>query len=389
MNTRVFWLVADSFGIGDAPDAARFGDAGANTLLSCMNSGKLSVPTMHRLGLFNIDGIVCGEPHPAPIGSFGRLREASAGKDTTVGHWELCGLQSTKPLPTYPNGFPASVINKLKAAFERDILCNRPYSGTEVINDYGTEHIKTGALIVYTSADSVLQIAAHEAVVPLKELYRCCEAARNIMQGEHGVGRVIARPFVGDVQNGFVRTANRHDYSLTPPTSTVLDGIQSVGKEVIGVGKIHDIFAGRGITRTIRTENNDDGIAKTLALMEEPFEGLCFVNLVDFDMVYGHRRDVQGYTVALNTLDEALSVMLDRLQPQDLLILTADHGCDPAFRGTDHTRETVPLLVYSPSLNGGVNLGTRNTFADVGAAVAEFLQAPPPRCGTSFMKELT
>lgn len=387
MSKRVFWLIADSFGIGDAPDAAQFGDEGANTLRSCQRSGKLTVPTMKELGLFNIDGVV-GNVALSPIGCFGRLCEASLGKDTTIGHWELCSLQSDTPLPTYPNGFPDDVIDKLKALFGREIICNLPYSGTEVIKDYGEEHVKTGALIVYTSADSVLQIAAHEDVVPLETLYRYCEQARALMQGKHGVGRIIARPFIGNAKDGFVRTANRHDYSLTPPDKTVLDLLSEAGKDVIGIGKIHDIFAGRGMTRTIRTKNNQDGLEKTFAVMDEDFDGLCFVNLVDFDMVYGHRRDVVGYTRALNELDKALALMIPKLQHDDLLILTADHGCDPAYKGTDHTRETVPLLVYGKSIKQGINLGVRDTFADVGATVADYLGVSSPRYGTSFLKEL-
>ena len=387
MIRRVFWLVADSFGIGNAPDAEDFHDKGANTLRSCLQSGHLHVPTMQALGLFNIDG-TDGTPCASPIGAYARLQEASKGKDTTIGHWELCGLESKHPLPTYPEGFPPAVIERLKSAFGRDILCNRPYSGTEVIRDYGEEHLKSGALIVYTSADSVLQIAAHEALIPLAELYRCCEAARAIMQGEHGVGRVIARPFCGNAESGFVRTAGRHDYSLLPPQKTLLDLLKEAGREVIGIGKIHDIFAGQGLTRTIRTANNREGLSVTASLLDETFEGLCFVNLVDFDMVYGHRRDIDGYVRALNELDEALASFLPRLHADDLLLLTADHGCDPAFRGTDHTRETVPLLLYGDRVPRALNLGTRESFADVGATVADLLRCTPPSCGTSFAKEL-
>ncbi len=388
MVKRIFWIVADSFGIGNAPDAALFGDEGANTLRSCQQSGKLRLPVLRTMGLFNIDGVAGELPVERPTASFGRLQEASAGKDTTIGHWELCGLTSRAPLPTYPDGFPPEILDRLKIAFGRDILCNQPYSGTAVIRDYGEEHFKTGALIVYTSADSVLQIAAHEDIVPLDELYRDCEAARAIMQGEHGVGRIIARPSIGDTQSGFVRTANRHDYSLTPPADTILDHICNADKHVIAVGKIHDIFAGKGITQSIRTENNRDGIDKTLAVMREEFEGLCFVNLVDFDMVYGHRRDVDGYTAALNELDTAMFDFLGAMRNEDVLILTADHGCDPAFKGTDHTRECVPLLIYGKTLKHGVNLGTRDSFADIGATVAELLRVTAPDSGTSFAKEL-
>ncbi len=386
MIKRIFWLIADSFGIGDAPDAAAFGDSGANTLRSCMQSGALHVPTMRSLGLFHIDGVSDTPPTSPAIGSYARLWEASAGKDTTIGHWELCGVKSATPLPTYPHGFPADILEQLKAVWGRDILCNLPYSGTEVIRDYGEQHVKTGALIVYTSADSVLQVAAHEDIVPLPTLYRYCEQARAVMQGEHGVGRVIARPFVGDAESGFVRTKNRHDYSLLPPMPTLLDTVKAAGKAVIGVGKIHDIFAGQGLTRTIRTADNADGIAQTLSLLKEDFNGLCFVNLVDFDMVYGHRRDVAGYTAALNALDTGLAAMLKHIGEEDMLILTADHGCDPAFAGTDHTRETVPLLIYSPSLPP-INLGVRTTYADVAATIADIWQLQPPVSGTSFAKE--
>lgn len=389
MINRVFWIVADSFGIGDAPDAAAFGDSGTNTLVSCFATGQLEVPVMRSLGLFNIDGITVGTPVRKPLGSFARVRECSAGKDTTVGHWEMCGVHSRSPLPTYPDGFPEEITSKLKALFGCDILCNLPYSGTKVIADYGEQHVKTGCPIVYTSADSVLQIAAHEEVIPLEMLYRYCEQVRDMMKGEHGVGRVIARPFVGDSEKGFTRTANRHDYSLTPPHDTVLDTLKAHGKEVIGVGKIHDIFAGQGLTRTIRTKNNTDGLQVTQRLLREDFEGLCFVNLVDFDMVYGHRRDANGYTAALCKMDAALGEMLPLLCETDMLILTADHGCDPAAHGTDHTRETVPLLIYSPSLKSGVNLGTRTTFADIGATVSQWLRVPAPTVGTSFAKELT
>ncbi len=389
MIKRVFLIIADSFGIGLAPDAAVFGDEGANTLASCENSGKLVVPTLQSMGLFNIDDITVGTPAPSPIASYARMREASAGKDTTIGHWELCGLHSQTPLPTYPNGFPQEVIDRLKAAFGREIICNLPYSGTEVIKDYGEEHVNTGALIVYTSADSVLQIAAHEEVVPLEMLYHYCEQARDIMQGKHGVGRVIARPFIGDPEHGFTRTSHRHDYSLTPPASTLLDAIKAQGMDVIAVGKIFDIFAGVGITDSVRTENNADGLAKTLEFTKRDFHGLCFINLVDFDMVYGHRRDVDGYTAALNEMDAALPAVIDALTDEDVLILTADHGCDPAYRGTDHTRETVPMLIYGKALRSGVNLGIRDTFADVSATIASLLGVNAPTNGTSFAKELT
>lgn len=389
MIKRIFWLVADSFGIGGAPDAAAFGDTGANTLASCLQSGRLYLPVLQQHGLFNIDGAAASAlAVSSPKGSFARLFEASAGKDTVIGHWELAGLVSPSPLPTYPNGFSDDILQALRAAFGRDILCNRPYSGTAVINDYGKEHLKTGSLIVYTSADSVLQIAAHERVVPPTELYRLCEAAREIMQGKNGVGRVIARPFTGE-PGAFKRTAGRRDFALSPPEKTVLDSIAESGREVIAIGKISDIFAGRGITHTVHTTDNDDGLQKTLACVETDFDGVCFVNLVDFDMLYGHRRDVNGYTDSLNRLDAQLSLLLSRLRPTDALMLCADHGCDPTAHGTDHTREAVPWIITGEPIKKGVNLGTLSSFADVGATVADWFGVPAPPRGISHAKELT
>ena len=373
---RVFLIVLDSFGIGAEPDAADFGDGDCNTLRSIATSDKFKTPNLRKLGLFNIDGVEVNTPIDKPLATFARLREKSRGKDTTIGHWEIAGIISEKPLPTYPNGFPAEVINDLEMAFKRKIICNKPYSGTKVINDYGREHEETGALIVYTSADSVLQIAAHENKVPIDELYEYCRIARKIMTGSHGVGRIIARPFIGKYPN-YERTPRRHDFSLEPPKDTILDALKHEGFDVIGVGKISDIFAGKGLTRSLGiNENNTDGMNKTLKLMDEDFNGLCFVNLVDFDMVYGHRRNVNGYAQAMTAFDIQLGEFMSKMRDDDILMITADHGCDPAAPGTDHTREYVPLLIYGKSVKASVNLGTRPTFAVIAAAIADIFKVP-------------
>lgn len=371
---RVFLIVLDSAGIGYLPDADKFGDVGAHTFASCFNTGKLNVPNMASLGLFDIDGINIGTPVLNPSGVYGRLAEKSIGKDTTIGHWEIAGVVSNAPLPTYPNGFPQNIISKFENLTGRKTLCNKTYSGTAVINDYGREHCETGSLIVYTSADSVFQIAAHEDVVPVEKLYEYCGIARNILVGEHGVGRVIARPFIGKYPD-YKRTSNRHDFSLEPPKKTMLDFISSADMDVIGVGKINDIFAGKGLTEFIRTQNNDDGMLKTFEYAKsanKDFTGLCFVNLVDFDMAYGHRRDVLGYTNALNSFDKKLGELMNLINDDDIIMITADHGCDPAFSGTDHTREYIPLLVYGKSVQP-FNFGTRDSFADIAATVCGLL----------------
>ncbi len=368
---RVFLIVLDSFGIGELPDADKYGDSGSNTLAACYATGRLQLPNLQKLGLFQIDGVNVGEKFPKPVGAYGRMAERSAGKDTTTGHWELMGLVSPKAMPTYPNGFPPEIIEELSRRTRRGILCNRPYSGTKVIQDYGEKHMRTGDLIVYTSADSVLQIAAHEETVPLEELYRYCKIAREIMQGEHAVGRIIARPFVGKRAGEFTRTANRRDFSLVPPKDTLLDCLQKNGLETIGVGKISDIFAGKGISRKVVTHSNSEGILRTLELCGEDFTGLCFVNLVDFDMLYGHRNDAIGYANALNRFDEALDELLPMLKKDDLLVITADHGCDPSTESTDHSREYVPVLCYNKEMSKGVNLGTRDSFADLATTIAE------------------
>ena len=383
---RVFLIVLDSFGVGAAPDAADFGDAGADTLGSCAATGTLRVPNMRKLGLFNIAGVSCGTPATAPAGAFGRLQEHSRGKDTTVGHWELAGLVSPRPLPLYPQGFPEDLIREFERRTGRGVLCNRPASGTQVIQDYGREQKETGKLIVYTSGDSVFQIAAHEEYIGLAELYRCCEIARELLQGEHGVGRVIARPYVGEYPD-YTRTANRHDYSLIPPGPTMPRALAQAGLTVIGVGKIRDIFAGDGITETHPISGNTDGLEKTLALAERDFRGLCFVNLVDFDSRYGHRRDAPGYAAALNEFDDFLGDFLPRLGEGDLLLITADHGCDPGYSGTDHTREYVPLLAAGPGVRPGTDLGTR-AFADVGATVLSLFGVHGDIAGESLTDEM-
>lgn len=365
---RVFLIVLDSFGVGNAPDAAAFGDEGSNTFKACYNSGKLNIPNMKKLGLFNIDGVDFGEREKEPLGAYARLVEESAGKDTTIGHWEIAGIISEKPLPVFPDGFPDEVIKEFERRTGRKTLCNKPYSGTEVIKDYGVEHMKTGALIVYTSADSVFQVAANENVVPVKKLYEYCEIARDILKGDYAVGRVIARPFVGTSPENFVRTSNRHDFSLLPPSKTMLDILKDNGKDVLSVGKIIDIFAGQGITEFIRTVSNADGMIKTAEFQKKDFDGLCFVNLVDFDMKYGHRNDVAGYTNALNEFDIALGDFMKNMREDDVLMLTADHGCDPSTPSTDHSRECVPLVICGNNVKGG-NLGTRKGFTCIAKTI--------------------
>lgn len=381
---RVFLIVLDSVGIGAMDDAADFGDAGTNTLKSASTGSCFHMPNMEKLGLFNIDGIDWKEGTAQPKAVYGRMREASKGKDTTIGHWEIAGVISEKPLPVYPEGFPEEILVPFSEMTGRGILCNRPYSGTEVIKDYGDEHVRTGKLIVYTSADSVFQIAAHEDVVPVETLYEYCRTARKLLSGRHGVGRVIARPFAGESGN-YQRTSGRHDYSLEPPVDTILDIIKDAGKEVIGVGKIRDIFAGRGITSYVYTKGNTEGIEKTLGYLEQDFEGLCFINLVDYDMLYGHRNDIEGYARALAEFDKALPAILDKLREEDALVITADHGCDPGYTvSTDHSREHTPLIIYGKNIPPR-NLGTRDTFADIGATVLELLGIPGKTAGKSVL----
>ncbi len=386
MKKRVFLIVLDSFGIGEMEDAKDYGDQGTNTIGSVSESAYFHVPNLKKLGLFNIEGVTGKNiaQVDAPLAAVARMREASKGKDTTIGHWEIAGMISDKPLPTYPNGFPKDVLEEFSRITGRGVLCNRTYSGTEVIKDYGDEHVRTGDLIVYTSADSVFQIAAHEEIVPLETLYDYCKKARELLQGEHGVGRVIARPFVGTSGN-YTRTAHRHDYSLLPPRTTMLDLIKAAGKDVLAVGKIHDIFAGKGITDFVYTSGNAEGIKRTIEYLDRNFEGLCFINLVDYDMLYGHRRDVDGYAKALGFFDEKLPLIMEKMKDDDVLMITADHGCDPAYtKTTDHTREHTPLLMYGKNIKP-VNYGTRDTFADIAATVLDYLGVSGSIEGTSLL----
>ena len=383
---RVFIIVLDSCGIGALPDAYVWNDEGSNTLASIRNHPNFSCPNLVEMGLFNVETV--GGGVDAPTASFARLGELSKGKDTTIGHWEIAGIVSPMPLPTYPNGFPEEVIKEFEKRTGRKAICNMPYSGTEVIKDYGKEHIETGALIVYTSADSVFQIAAHEDHVPVSELYKYCEIARELLQGEHGVGRIIARPFNGEYP--YTRTANRHDYSLLPVATTMLDLLAEKGLQTISVGKIYDIFAGKSVSENNRTQSNHHGMEVAVEIQKRDFEGLCFVNLVDFDMKYGHRNDVAGYAGAMTDFDCQLEEFIKNMKEEDLLIITADRGCDPATPSTDHSREYVPMLIYGNSIKGGVDLGTRDSFADISATVLEYLGVDQKDTkGKSFLKEVS
>ena len=384
---RIFLIVLDSFGIGAMPDSEAFGDVGVNTLASCVKSPHLSIPNMIKAGLGNIDGVDCLPKVAAPAGAVARLSEKSMGKDTTIGHWEIAGIVSENPLPTYPDGFPQEILEPFCAATGRGYLANAPWSGTAVIDAYGDEHLHTGKLIVYTSADSVFQIAAHENVVPPEKLYEYCRIARNLLQGKHGVGRVIARPFIGE--NGkYTRTANRHDFSLEPTGKTLLEAVKEAGLASIGVGKINDIFAGIGTTEYVYNKSNANGMEHTSHYAAQDFTGLCFVNLVDFDMQFGHRRDIDGYAKALTEFDTWLGNFLPTLDDEDLVMITADHGCDPGYTATtDHTREYVPLLILGKQVKP-VNLGTRDSFADIAATAAELLQVELNTPGKSFAEQI-
>lgn len=388
MIKRIFLIVLDSCGVGAAPDSERFGDIGVNTLRSCAASPKFSIPHLIEAGLGNLDGIDYLPKTDHPTAALARLQEASMGKDTTIGHWEIAGIVSPNPLPTYPQGFPQEVLEEFEKQTGRGVLCNLPYSGTDVIRDYGEEQKKTGKWIVYTSADSVFQVAANENWIPLEELYDACRKARAILRGKHGVGRVIARPYVGQSPSEFRRTSNRHDFSLEPPKQTMLDAIKAAGLDTLAVGKIYDIFAGQGTTEHIFNKSNADGMAHTDEYAARDFHGLCFVNLVDFDMQYGHRRDVDGYANALTEFDSWLGQFLPKLGEDDLVMITADHGCDPAYTATtDHTREYVPLVVLGKQVKP-VNLGTRKSFADIAATVTELLNVPFETPGKSFAREI-
>lgn len=387
VKKRVFLIVLDSYGVGEMPDAEKFGDKGCNTLRSIIKSKEYHTPNLEKLGLFHIDQALGEKKETSPLGTYGRMAECSNGKDTTIGHWEIAGIISENPLPTYPDGFPEEILEKFKKATGRGVLCNKPYSGTDVIRDYGEQHVKSGDLIVYTSADSVFQVAAHEDVVPIKTLYQYCEAAREILTGEHGVGRVIARPFVG-VASDYKRTANRHDFSLLPPRDTMLDILKDAGYGTYGIGKIYDIFAGKGVFHTQRIKDNVDGMEKTIAMLNADFTGICFVNLVDFDMLYGHRNDVDGYARAAAVFDKQLEEFMSKMKSDDILMITADHGCDPGFPGTDHTREYTPFLAYGKDIRENVNLGTRKTFSDIAATILDIFEIKDKTDGTSFKEQM-
>lgn len=382
---KAILIVLDGVGCGNAPDAEEYGDAGANTLRGVMLAASPSLPNLARLGLLNLPD-VGPKPTGQPTGGYGRCRERSAGKDTTTGHWEMAGLYVREPFPTYPNGFPPELMEQFEQMIGRRTLGNYPASGTAILDELGEEHMRTGRPIVYTSADSVFQIAAHESVIPPEALWRICEQARGLLTGPNAVGRVIARPFTG-APGRFTRTGNRRDFSLTPPGDTMLDILKRNGLTVAGVGKIEDIFAHRGLTQTDHAVGNDACLASTLRMMEQPWEGLIFSNLVDFDSLYGHRNDVDGFARALMAVDAAIPAMLKRLGPDDLLMFTADHGCDPTFPGTDHTRELVPLICYTPGMRP-VDLGLRETYSDISATILDFFGIANTLEGTSFLGQL-
>jgi phosphopentomutase len=383
---RVIWIVLDSVGIGEMPDAEAYGDRGSDTLGNIARRRRLRLPNLCRLGLANIKTLEGLEPSAEPQAAFGRCALASPGKDTTAGHWEMAGIHLDKPFPLFPRGFPPAIIDEFERRTGRSVLGNKAASGTEIIEELGEEHMRTGSPIVYTSADSVFQIAAHEEVITLFELYKMCETARELLRGPYEVGRVIARPFLGS-PGAFTRTANRHDYAVAPPQGMLLDQLEARDVETFSVGKIFDVFLGRGIRDHEKTTSNADGMAKTLAAMDSLERGLIFVNLVDFDMLYGHRNDVEGYARALEEVDAWLPSFEAKLAPDDLAILTADHGCDPTTASTDHSREYVPLLAYGPNARHGVNLGLRGTLSDIGQTVAENFGASIPK-GKSFLAEI-
>lgn len=389
MNKRLFLIVLDSVGIGAEPDADLYGDVGTNTLASAATSPFFEMENMQKMGLFNIDNVTCRQGVENPTASFARIQERSKGKDTTIGHWEIAGIYSEKPLPTFPNGFPDDIIKKFEEITGKKVLCNKPYSGTEVLKDYGKECVEKDKLIVYTSADSVFQIAAHEEVVPIEELYSICEKAREMLVGEYGVGRVIARPFVGEYPN-FTRTSNRHDFSLMPPKVTMLDQLKENNFDVVSVGKIVDIFAGKGITEFTRTKNNENGLEVVKDIIKnKEFNGLCFVNLVDFDMLWGHRNDIEGYAKGLTYFDKQLPEIIANLKNDDILMITADHGCDPGYlKSTDHSREYIPWIIYGKNIKSGKNLGTLPTFSDIGATILDYFNIDKKIEGNSRLNEI-
>ncbi len=386
---RIIVMVLDGVGAGEAPDAADYGDTGSNSLTNTDRAvGGLNLPNMGELGFGYIAPMTGVPPAPNPSGAYGRMRPTSAGKDTISGHWEMMGVILRKPLPTYPNGFPAEVIEEFERRIGRGTLGNKPMSGTEILKELGSEHVSTGKPIVYTSADSVFQIAAHEDVIPIKEQYEICLTAREMLKGEHGVGRVIARPFIGSSPENFKRTENRRDYPLQPPTKTMLVKAVEAGLEVCSVGKIDDIFAHSGITRSKHNENNADSLKGTIEFLEDRFRGLIFTNLIEFDMLFGHRNDPHGYANALKRVDDKVPEIRARMQDGDIAMFVADHGVDPTTESTDHSREYSPLLVFGKPVKGGVNLGIRGTFSDVAATIAEAFQLEPPEIGVSFLGEI-
>lgn len=382
--SRVILIIMDSLGVGALPDAERFGDVGVNTLNNiAKNVSSFKIPNLVNLGISNLEGVTDVESSDQVLGAYGRSMEVSNGKDTTMGHWEIAGLNISEPFNTYPDGFPEEIIKPFEEKTGRKVLCNKPASGTVVIEEYGQQHVETGDLIVYTSADSVFQIAAHEEVVPIETLYEYCEIAREMLMGKHQVARVIARPFIGQA-GSFERTANRHDYSLKPFDKTVLDNLKEAGKDVIAVGKIVDIFDGEGITESVHTKSNMDGVDQTLRYMKEDNDGLIFTNLVDFDAKFGHRRNIEGYRDAIEEFDARLPEIMAAMKDDDILMLSADHGNDPSHVGTDHTREYIPILVYGKGIKTNTNMGTRETFADIAATIADVLQVKAPINGKSF-----
>ena len=386
--SRVIWMVIDSVGIGALPDSQKFGDVNVDTLGNIVRACKgIKIPNMIKLGLSNIEGVDSLENIESPIGCYGRCSEVSKGKDTTTGHWEMTGVLVETPFKTFENGFPKDIIEEFERRSNRKVIGNKPASGTAILDELGEQHINTGEVIVFTSADSVFQIAAHEEIVSLDELYKMCEIAREIMMGDNAVARIIARPFIGK-PGAFERTSNRRDYSLSPFEDTVLDNIKNSNLDVIGVGKIEDIFNQQGITEAIHTHDNMDGVNQTINYMKKETKGLIFTNLVDFDSKYGHRRDVEGYKNALEEFDARIPEILENMNDDDVLIINSDHGNDPTYKGTDHTREYIPVLVYGKNLKSGLNLGTRNSFADIGATVADILNVEMPKHGQSFKNEI-